>query len=85
MLDRATIETLLFEGQLLLLVDGLNELPLEARSQLSALRRDYRQVPMTFTTRDLSIGGDLGIEKKLEMQPLSEPQIQAFVRAYSVH
>lgn len=37
---------------------------------------------MIFTTRDLSIGGDLGIEKKLEMQPLSEDQMLEFVRAY---
>ena len=64
LLDLSTIETLLFEGRFLLLIDGLNELPSEAQSQLSALRRDYRQVPMIFTTRDLSIGGDLGIHTR---------------------
>jgi hypothetical protein len=37
---------------------------------------------MIFTTRDLSLGGDLGIEKRLEMQPLTETQMQAFIRSY---
>ena len=67
----------------LILFDGVNELPSEeARSQLIAFRRNHPKLPMIFTTRDLSLGGDLGIEKKLEMQPLTEPQMQAFIRAY---
>jgi predicted NACHT family NTPase len=67
----------------LLLFDGVNELPSEeARSQLSAFRRNHPRLPMIFTTRDLSLGGDLGIEQKLEMQPLTVVQMQAFVRAY---
>lgn len=37
---------------------------------------------MIFTTRELSAGGDLGIAKQLEMQPLTEPQMQQFVMAY---
>jgi HEAT repeat protein len=75
------LETVL--PQLLILFDGVNELPSEeARSQLSAFRRNHPKVPMIFTTRDLSLGGDLGIEKKLEMQPLTEAQMQAFIRAY---
>ena len=37
---------------------------------------------IVFTTRDLSVGGDFGIEKKLEMQPLTESQMKAFVMAY---
>jgi HEAT repeat protein len=69
--------------QLLILFDGVNELPSEeARSQLSAFRRNHPKLPMIFTTRDLSLGGDLGIEQKLEMQPLTEAQMQAFIRAY---
>ncbi|BAZ28206.1 hypothetical protein NIES4074_06370 [Cylindrospermum sp. NIES-4074] len=79
----AEIEELLFQGQFLLLVDGLNELPSEeARRNLQAFRQDYRQTPMIFTTRDLGIGGDLDISKKLEMQPLTETQMQEFVCAY---
>ncbi len=67
----------------LCLFDGVNELPSdEARSQLAAFRRDHPKLQMIFTTRDLNIGGDLGIEKQLEMQPLTEPQMQAFIRAY---
>ncbi|MDY6781758.1 MAG: hypothetical protein SW833_04245 [Cyanobacteriota bacterium] len=45
-----------------------------ARSQLAAFRRKYPRVPAIFTTRDLSLGGDFGIEKKLEMQ-LSDRQL----------
>ncbi|WP_223257447.1 HEAT repeat domain-containing protein [Phormidesmis priestleyi] len=68
--------------EMLFLFDGVNELPSEeARSQLSAFRRNHPKLPMIFTTRDLSLGGDLGIEKKLEMQPLTEVQMQAFIRS----
>jgi predicted NACHT family NTPase len=82
-LDSREIETLLFEGRFLLLIDGLNELPSEeARRDLNAFRQNYAAMSMIFTTRDLGVGGDLGIEKKLEMQPLTEAQMQQFVRAY---
>ena len=84
LLDSVEIEQLLFHGRLLLLVDGLNELPSEAaRRDLKALRQNYQKTtPMIFTTRDLGVGSDLGIAKKLEMQPLTEAQMQQFVRAY---
>ncbi|MBE9112850.1 HEAT repeat domain-containing protein [Nodosilinea sp. LEGE 07298] len=82
-LDDAALNALLRQGRFLLLIDGLNELPSdEARTQLTTFRRDHPKVPMIFTTRDLGLGGDLGIEKKLEMQPLTEPQIKNFIRAY---
>ena len=82
--DAETLKTWLRQGQLLLLVDGLNELPSEeARRDLHKLRQDYQKTtPMIFTTRDLGVGGDLDIAKKLEMQPLNEAQMQQFVRAY---
>ncbi len=69
--------------QSLILFDGVNELPSEdARSQLMDFRRNHLNLPMIFTTRDLSLGGDVGIARKLEMQPLTEEQMQAFIRAY---
>ncbi|AVH69039.1 HEAT repeat domain-containing protein [Nostoc sp. 'Lobaria pulmonaria (5183) cyanobiont'] len=83
-LNRIEIENLLFTGRFLLIVDGLNELSNdEARRDLDGFRQKYRRTPMIFTTRYLGVGGDLGIEKKLEMQPLTEAQMQHFVRAYS--
>ncbi|MDZ8052051.1 MAG: NACHT domain-containing protein [Aulosira sp. ZfuVER01] len=84
LLDTATIEQLLFAGDLLLLVDGINELPSEAaRQDLYKFRQDYQKTTlMIFTTRDLGVGGDLGITNKLEMQPLTAEQMQQFVRAY---
>jgi predicted NACHT family NTPase len=82
-LDRTQIEDLLFHQRLLLLMDGLNELPSEAaRLDMAKFRQDYPKVSMIFTTRDLSLGGDFGLEKKLEIQPLTEAQMQAFVRSY---
>ena len=82
-LDDSILSSLLRQGHFLLLVDGLNELPSEtARTQLASFRQDYSQVPMIFTTRDLGLGGDLGIEKQLAMQPLTEGQMQVFIRAY---
>jgi predicted NACHT family NTPase len=82
-LSQTEIENLLSTGQLLLLMDGLNELPDDkARREVTAFRKKYRRTPMIFTTRDVSLGGDCGIEKKLEMQPLTETQMCEFVQAY---
>ncbi|NES02185.1 MAG: NACHT domain-containing protein [Okeania sp. SIO2F4] len=68
---------------LLLLFDGFNEMASEAaRQQVRMFRQDYPNTAMVFTTRDLSLGGDLGIEKRLEMQPLRSSQMQEFVCAY---
>ena len=82
-LDETTLKPLLRQGKFLLLIDGVNELPSEdARRQVAVFRRDFPQTPMIFTTRDLGVGGDLGIEKKLEMQPLNATQMREFVLSY---
>lgn len=83
-IDEAGIKQLLRQGRLLLLVDGVNELPSDrGRVMVNQFRELYQKTcPMIFTTRELSAGGDLGIAKRLEMQHLSEPQMQQFVMAY---
>ena len=83
-IDEAGIKQLLRQGRLLLLVDGVNELPSDrGRAQVNQFRELYQKTcPMIFTTRELNAGGDLGIAKRLEMQPLTEPQMQQFVMAY---
>jgi predicted NACHT family NTPase len=83
-IDEAGIKQLLRQGRLLLLVDGVNELPSDrGRAQVNQFRELFQKTcPMIFTTRELSAGGDLGIAKRLEMQPLTEPQMQQFVMAY---
>ncbi|NMG21057.1 HEAT repeat domain-containing protein [Brasilonema bromeliae] len=82
-IDISKIEDLLIDEELLLLMDGLNELPSdEARDKVARFRQDYPETPMIFTTRDLGVGGSLGIDKQLEMQPLTEAQMQEFVRKY---
>ncbi|GBO52794.1 hypothetical protein APA_595 [Pseudanabaena sp. lw0831] len=83
-INEAGIKQLLRQGRLLLLVDGVNELPSDrGRVMVNQFRELYQKTcPMIFTTRELSAGGDLGIAKRLEMQHLSEPQMQQFVMAY---
>ena len=78
--DRTTLEELLRSNRFLLLIDGLNELPSEvARQDVLWFRREFAKVAIVFTTRDLSLGGDFGIEKRLGMQPLREAQMRSFV------
>ncbi|TAF53947.1 MAG: NACHT domain-containing protein [Oscillatoriales cyanobacterium] len=74
------VDDLLLDGKLLLLLDGVNEMPSSQRRQdLQLFRDDNRDTPMIFTTRDLALGGSLGIEKQLEMCTLTEPQMREFV------
>ncbi|MGO9121159.1 MAG: HEAT repeat domain-containing protein [Desulfomonilaceae bacterium] len=78
------LDSLLGQGRFLLLFDGVNELPKEeTRLDLESFRLKHSaSTPMVFTTRDIGLGGDLGIRKKLEMAPLSPTQIESFVSAY---
>ncbi len=77
------IEDWLMADRLVLLLDGVNEIPTEElRRKLAQFREDNRSVPMIFTTRDLAIGGDLGITKRLGMKPLSPEQLREFVGKY---
>jgi hypothetical protein len=62
---REEVEDLLFDGRLLLLLDGVNEMPSQQRRQeLQLFHDDNPDTPMIFTTRDLALGGSLGIEKQ---------------------
>ena len=85
-IDSNTLENLLLGHNNftpLLLFDGINEVPSEAaRRDLQQFRQKYQKIPMIFTTRDIGIGGDLNIEKKLEMLALNESQMRDFVKAY---
>ncbi|MEB3181426.1 MAG: HEAT repeat domain-containing protein [Nostocaceae cyanobacterium] len=83
-IDDETLKNLMRQGKFLLLLDGVNELPsAAARRDLQKFRQDFHKTtPMIFTTRDLGLGGDLDISKKLQMQPLTETQMQEFVRGY---
>jgi predicted NACHT family NTPase len=67
----------------LLLFDGLNELSDDdAREEVKDFLRENEDISMVFTTRDIEIGGDFNIEKKLEILPLTQPQMQQFVLTY---
>ena len=77
------IDDWLLNDRLILLLDGVNEVPTDNRRQALALfREDNLSVPIVFTTRDLAVGGDLGIGKRLEMKPLSPEQMKVFVGKY---
>jgi len=73
------IEQLLKQDQLLLLFDGVNEASSESVSALDAFRERYPKTPMIFTTRELGAGQVLGVEKKLEMVPLSAEEMGSFI------
>ena len=81
--SKEEVDDLLLDGKLLLLLDGVNEMPSPQRRQdLQQFRDDNSDTPMIFTTRDLAIGGDLGIRKRFEMKPLSPEQLREFVGKY---
>jgi len=76
------VEEVLFQKRLILLLDGLNEMPADtARTQLKAFREEcqYSEIPLICTTRELG-RGDLGIKRRLEVQPLSPPEINRFLQ-----
>ena len=82
-LEIPQIEELLRQGKFLLLLDGLNELPEAFRTEMANFRDRYRRTTaMIVSTRELSVGSILGIEKTLKMLPLKEPQMREFVRGY---
>jgi predicted NACHT family NTPase len=81
-LEPKEIKRLLRQQQLVLLLDGVNEIPNDPlRRSLIQFRQENPTVPMIFTTRDF-LGGDLGIGKRLEMKPLSQQQMREFVGKY---
>ena len=77
------IQKLLDNGNFLLLMDGLNELPDDnARQELINFRDLYKhKIPMIFTTRDISLGGTFGITKQLQMNSLTDAQMKEFIKA----
>jgi HEAT repeat protein len=77
------IDDLLLEDKLVLLLDGVNEIPSEElRRELQDFRENNLTTPTIFTTRDLTVGGSLSIDKRLEMRPLTEEQMREFVHKY---
>src|SRR4028118_436667 len=81
--SREEVDDLLLDGRLLLLLDGVNEMPSQQKRQdLQLFHDDNPDTPMIFTTRDLALGGSLGIEKKLEMCALTQPQMREFVHKH---
>ncbi|MBW4553391.1 MAG: HEAT repeat domain-containing protein [Aphanocapsa sp. GSE-SYN-MK-11-07L] len=88
-LNQETLDLLLHQGKLFLLIDGLNELPSalaqqteSAQQKLKKFQGHYSKTPMIVTTRDLGWSNDMGIKKKLEMLPLTEAQMRQFVGTY---
>ena len=76
------VEELLFQKRLILLLDGLNEMPADTvRTQLKKFREgcDLIKIPLICTTRELG-NGDLGIKRRLQVQPLDPREIDRFLR-----
>jgi HEAT repeat protein len=82
-LEEETLRTLLRGKRFLLLLDGINEVPVDAARQVVGKFRQLcvqAGVPLIFTTRELGSGLDLGVTRKLEMLPLNKTQIWEFVQ-----
>lgn len=81
-LEISEIKKLLFQDKrLILLLDGLNEMPAGiVRTELEEFRKkcDRCNVPLICTTREG--GGTLGIKRQLEIQPPSPLEIERFLR-----
>ena len=77
------VEELLFQKRLILLLDGLNEMPAAdtVRTELKTFREECEQIkiPLICTTRELG-NGDLGIKRRLQVQPLDPREIDRFLR-----
>ncbi len=81
-LDEKTLKALFRNRRLLVFLDGLNELPNEKAWQAVEQFRQVcaeLKVPLIITTRELGSGLVQGIANKLEMLPLTEPQMREFV------
>lgn len=81
-LDEQTLKSLLRDRQLLILLDGLNELPSDqAWKEVDQFRQLCTELnlPLIITTRELGSGLFDGNITKLEMLPLTELQMQEFV------
>jgi predicted NACHT family NTPase len=77
------VDDWLLADKLVLLLDGVNEIPSEKlRGELQSFRENNLTTPMIFTTRDLMVGGSLGIDKRLEMCHLTPLQLPKLVRNY---
>lgn len=77
------VKELLFQKKrLILLLDGLNEMPADTvRTELKAFRKKCQdlEIPLICTTRELG-SGDLGIKMRLEIQPLNPSEINRFLQ-----
>jgi HEAT repeat protein len=81
-LELADIQKLLFqEERLILLLDGLNEMSAgTVRTEIDRFREKCKRgnVRLICTTREG--GGNLGIKKRLDVQPLSSQEIERFLQ-----
>ncbi|MEM9808284.1 MAG: hypothetical protein AAF959_23720, partial [Cyanobacteria bacterium P01_D01_bin.56] len=81
-LSISEVDNLLLDRRFILLLDGLNEMPASAFNTHLCVFRDECQeleIPVICSTRSLS-RGDLGIQRKLEIQPLSPAEANRFLQ-----
>ncbi|MBD2628803.1 HEAT repeat domain-containing protein [Trichormus variabilis] len=81
-LEITEIKELLWKKKrLILLLDGLNEMPADSITYLIDFRNKCKQskIPLICTTRELG-SGDLGIKRRLEIQPLRPLEINRFLK-----
>ena len=75
------IHRLLIKRSILLMLDGVNEIPSEElRTDVDQFRKDYSKTLMIFSAREF--GMSLRIKHRFEMCELTSLQIQSFVQNY---
>ncbi|MCY7390167.1 MAG: NACHT domain-containing protein, partial [Leptolyngbyaceae cyanobacterium CAN_BIN12] len=77
-LEISDIKQLVEHRRLLLLADGLNELPSD-RARTEFKQFCGRNIPVVVTSRDGT--ADLGFERKLQLQELSDAKVEAFLQS----
>jgi HEAT repeat protein len=82
LLDLEDIKKLLFqEKRLILMLDGLNEISAGAvRTELDAFRKKCERCKISLICTTREGGGNLGIKRRLDVQPLSSQEIERFLR-----
>ncbi|MCY7274039.1 MAG: HEAT repeat domain-containing protein, partial [Phormidesmis sp. CAN_BIN44] len=77
-LEVSDIKKLVEHRRLLLLADGFNELPSD-RARTEFKKFCGRKIPVIVTSRDGT--DDLGLERKLQIQPLTNAKVKAFLQS----
>ena len=76
--DESFLKSLIYSGALDVYIDGLNEAPPEVRAHISQFAEDFSKGNLLLTSQPMKWDAP-ALAKTLELQPLDEPSIAAFL------